>query len=186
MKCARCRDLLFEYVHGSLSEGVRREVEEHIGQCAACRREAEATHRSLAALDRVDPPNPFDAEAGLAALRKRIAASPEPQAPWWARLRPLRWPAVAAAAAAAIAVTVLYPKGPPIDSSRPSEVARTEEPTAPSSEDSEARNLDVLVELFDEMPLFEEFDLFSEHETLASLAEADDATLDQLLEEVGG
>jgi hypothetical protein len=143
------------------------------------------TRQALQALDNLTPPRPFDPDAGLASLRSRIAAEPD-RIPWWDRLRPLLWPAVATAAAAAVAVTLLYE---PVQTPSPrpdAGVARSSDAEAGKTAAPADDGLDNLVDLVEELPLFEEFELFSQHETLAELAAADDATLDQLLAEVGG
>jgi len=205
MNCRRCRELLFEFAHGSVPQRERLEIEEHLAICADCRREEAATRQSLAAFDALVPREPFDAERGLTDLRKRMAAAPSPALPWWTRLRPLLWPAVAATAATVAAVILLSSPEPAVPTGGRTPVAGIEPgagaipaPDAPDAATSpgpgDAAGPDVrgrtalheLIVMVEELPLYEELELFSEHEMLAGLAAADDTMLDELLEEVGG
>ncbi|MCS6918366.1 MAG: zf-HC2 domain-containing protein [Fimbriimonadales bacterium] len=59
MRCEQVRNLLNEYIEGSVSEALRERVQAHLDACAACRREYQLTQsiwRGLSAMPSVSPP----------------------------------------------------------------------------------------------------------------------------------
>ena len=84
MKCEQISRDLIAYLDRRSNSAERREVEEHLAACAACRRRAEEFPRLWNVLDEVPPLEPslgFDAR-----VRQRIAA--EPRQRWFGWLVP--------------------------------------------------------------------------------------------------
>jgi anti-sigma factor RsiW len=82
MNCERMESQLIAYVDGRASVHERREVEQHLAACAACRARVEGFRGVWKALEEVPAPEPsawFDAR-----LRQRIAAEPPPGV--WSRV----------------------------------------------------------------------------------------------------
>jgi anti-sigma factor RsiW len=82
MNCERFESQLIAYLDGRASVGERREVEQHLAACAACRARVEGFRGVWEVLDETPAPEPtawFDAR-----LRQRIAAEPPPGL--WMRL----------------------------------------------------------------------------------------------------
>ena len=76
MNCERMETLLIAYVDGRTSVGERREVDRHIGGCAACRERVEGFQGVWKVLEESPAREPsawFDAR-----LRQRLAAEPPP------------------------------------------------------------------------------------------------------------
>lgn len=74
MKCEEVSNELMAYVDGRASGGARREIEEHLTGCAACRTRVEEFRKVWSVLDEapaIEPSFGFDAR-----LRQRIAAEP--------------------------------------------------------------------------------------------------------------
>jgi anti-sigma factor RsiW len=84
MNCERMETRLIGYLDGRATPAERREVEAHLGECAACRTRAEEFRRLWGVLEELpatEPSPAFDAR-----LRQRIAAAP--QRPVWDWLAP--------------------------------------------------------------------------------------------------
>ncbi len=99
------RDLLPWFVMGTLDEGERRHVEEHLQACAACRGEVEWEQQLRAANNAALPER--DVDRAFAAMRARLPASTR-KVSWLERLmesmRPRPWAGWALAAQAAVIV----------------------------------------------------------------------------------
>jgi len=81
MNCERIETQLIATLDGRARESERREVEEHLAGCAACRARAEEFRRLWSVLDEapaVEPSLGFDAR-----LRQRMAAKPRPRRFAW-------------------------------------------------------------------------------------------------------
>src|SRR5208282_444295 len=101
MNCQRMESQLIAYLDGLASAHERREVDQHLAACAACRARVEEFRGVWKLLEEVPAPEPsawFDAR-----LRQRIAAQPPPAL--WSRLAGwLPQPRLALASLALIAV----------------------------------------------------------------------------------
>ncbi|HXZ19056.1 MAG TPA: zf-HC2 domain-containing protein [Candidatus Acidoferrales bacterium] len=76
MNCERMESQLIAYLDGRASVSERREVDQHLAACAACRARVEGFRGVWKMLDETPAPEPsawFDAR-----LRQRIAAEPPP------------------------------------------------------------------------------------------------------------
>lgn len=76
MNCERMESQLIAYLDGRASVAERREVDQHLAACAACRARVEGFRGVWKILDETPAPEPsawFDAR-----LRQRIAAEPPP------------------------------------------------------------------------------------------------------------
>ena len=106
MDCTRARDSLVDLLGGSLQPEVQQELEAHLGQCEACRREHELLqrgHRALAdSLPQVAPRGAYLTEQRYIRLLEAARSQRHPS-----RIITLRR-FVAAAAAAIIVVCVPY------------------------------------------------------------------------------
>ncbi len=74
MKCEQVSNELIAYIDGRTTVGVRRGIEAHLSECAACRTRADELRNVWTALDEVPAVEPsfgFDAR-----LRQQIAAEP--------------------------------------------------------------------------------------------------------------
>ena len=82
MNCERMESQLIAYLDGRASASDRREVDQHLAACAACRARVEGFRGLFKVLEETPAPEPsawFDAR-----LRQRIAAEPPPGL--WLRL----------------------------------------------------------------------------------------------------
>jgi anti-sigma factor RsiW len=107
MKCEDVSKELTAYLGRRMDSAGRREVEEHLGGCVACRRRAEEFRQVWSVMDEVPPIEPsfgFDAR-----VRQRVAA--EPRRSWFASLVPQ--PRLAFATILLAALTVWVAKLPP-------------------------------------------------------------------------
>jgi hypothetical protein len=112
MKCEALRDQVVELVLGELGERARADCEEHLGGCAACRRERDEAARVLAAARAAETADPGDAfwEGFADRVFAQIGATPEPAPGLAARVRalvaarPWAWGLGLAGAAAAAAL----------------------------------------------------------------------------------
>jgi hypothetical protein len=116
------RSLLAWYINGTLDLHEEAALETHLAQCPACRADLADERAMMAALPAPAPV--LDAEAGWAAMRRRMEAGPavsEPEArdeapasnvvplsprPFWRRPVPMGWALGAQAAGLALAVGV--------------------------------------------------------------------------------
>src|SRR5688500_8989247 len=78
--CGRASRWLGEYVDGTLPLARRRALEAHLRTCAACRRELEATRRTIALL--ADLPRRELSDNFEASLHARLAGTQSPRT-WW-------------------------------------------------------------------------------------------------------
>jgi anti-sigma factor RsiW len=179
MRCKNARIDLVPLLQGRLPQPVAMEVVLHVAACPECRKDLERTKEMWARLGRDAPPVPeFDAQRGLAALRTRLAAEPEPTRPVWKWWK-LALPATAAVAAAA-AVTIAT-RPPATDPGAGS----AQGPPTPAS-DARGSTAATLAEMLDDLELFENLEAFAEEETVAAVAGMSEEDLDSLLEEVDG
>lgn len=79
MNCTRMEELIDDFVDGRLPEGDRREVEEHIEHCAACRRAVEQL-RSLVKRAAALPQEIQPARDLLPGIRRAVEQRPAPPA----------------------------------------------------------------------------------------------------------
>ncbi len=195
MKCNELQEWIFPYAEGRLDEPSKALLEGHLAVCESCRDEVEATRLMLAALDeQMAPPDSvaIDVDASLQALRARLEPSAAPAMPEPSAWERLRWwlfgglaTAGAAAAVVAFVVTGIGP-GPHSGSGKaPGTVAEkgTAEPEKGSSGATEAAGI---VEMLEDLPLYENLDCFRDENALAAVLEEDEAVLEALLEEVQG
>jgi anti-sigma factor RsiW len=106
MKCERVSQELIAYLDGRMGSAERRETEEHLRGCPACRGRAEELRRIWSAMDEVpviEPSFGFDAR-----VRQRVAA--EPRRGWFAWFAPQA--RLAFSAVLLIALTVWVAKRP--------------------------------------------------------------------------
>ena len=83
MKCEEVSKELIAYLERRANSAERREVEEHLAGCAACRTRAEEFRALWSVLDEVpaiEPSFGFDAR-----VRQRVAAEPQPELVWVVR-----------------------------------------------------------------------------------------------------
>ena len=107
MKCEDVSNELIGYLERRANSAERREVEEHLAGCAACRARAEefrAISNLMGEMPAIEPSLGFDAR-----IRERVAA--EPQRRWFTWMVPQ--PRLALAAVLLIALTVWVEKLPP-------------------------------------------------------------------------
>jgi anti-sigma factor RsiW len=108
MRCEEVRERLGGYTDGELGNGERGEVEEHLGGCDACAREAGALARLRDAVTAVVPEVAEEEWRRVgAAARARVAERPAPVARR-ARRRVRRWLEAAGVAAAVLLAVILY------------------------------------------------------------------------------
>jgi len=126
MNCEHIESQLISYLDGRASVRERREVDQHLASCAACRARVEGFRGVWRVLDETpatDPSGWFDAR-----LRRRIAAEPPPG--FWMRLAAwLPQPRLALASLALIVVgfwVAMAPR-PSIHSPAPNAVAVNDE-----------------------------------------------------------
>jgi anti-sigma factor RsiW len=148
MKCEEVSSELIEHLNQRADSAQRRDVEEHLAGCAACRKRAEDLHGIWNAMDElpaVEPSFGFDAR-----VRQRVAA--EPRRKWFELFVPQ--PRLALAVGLLIALMVLVMKLP---LKKPGTAVTT---TATQQEDFNAiKNLGVL----------ENFDVVTKMDALSEL-----------------
>lgn len=106
MKCEEVSRELIEYLNRRADSALRRDVEEHLAGCAACRKRAEELRRIWNVMDElpaVEPSFGFDAR-----VRQRVAA--QPRRKWFELFVPQ--PRLALAVGLLIALMVLVTKLP--------------------------------------------------------------------------
>jgi anti-sigma factor RsiW len=110
LDCARVSELLESVVDGELEPNENDAVEAHLAGCASCAGElqlAREIHEQLSALPLLDPP-----ERVLSTVDRLTKAEQEIGSPGLARIRPIgSWPGIAAVAAVAVLMVVLFPWG---------------------------------------------------------------------------
>jgi len=107
MNCEKVSQELVAYLDGRMDSAQRREAEEHLASCAACRERAEQFRRVWTAMEEVpviEPSFGFDAR-----VRQRVAA--ELQRDWFAWFAPQA--RLAFSAVLLIALTIWVAKRPP-------------------------------------------------------------------------
>jgi len=124
MNCERMEHRWIAYVDGRATPRERREVEQHLAGCAACRQRLEEYRSVWKLLEEVpaaDPSPWFDAR-----MRQRVAAEPAPSG--WRRL--VQWlpePRLALATLALIAIGFWAASTPPRPAGRQPVVAMNEQ-----------------------------------------------------------
>jgi len=107
MNCEKVSQELVAYLDGRMDSAQRREAEEHLRSCAACRERAEQFRRVWTLMEEVPVIEPsFGFEARV---RQRVAA--EPQRGWFAWFAPQA--RLAFSAVLLIALTIWVAKRPP-------------------------------------------------------------------------
>jgi len=163
MKCEQVSDELIAYLDRRMDSAERREVEEHLAGCAACRARAEEFRSISSVMDEmpaIEPSLGFDAR-----IRERVAA--EPQRRWFTWMVPQ--PRLALAAVLLIALTVWVEKLPP---SNPATLAPTTNVAATSEQDFNAiKDLGVL----------ENYDVVTKMDAQSELVPAADQTAKPVL-----
>jgi anti-sigma factor RsiW len=120
MKCEEVSKELIGYLDRRANSAERKQVEEHLIHCAACRARAEEFRNvwtALEGLPAIEPSFGFDAR-----VRQRVAAEPRPQ--WFGWLVPQ--PRLVFSMAMLLALSVWIAKLPPRNSNTPSAVATSE------------------------------------------------------------
>jgi anti-sigma factor RsiW len=139
-KLANGEEILLDYASGALTAPRRRELEQHLDTCPACRELAAAQKELWRTLDAWEAPEPspdFDAR-----LRARLAAGPAPR--WRAWFARLPWPAAAGAAAAAVLGLILWRGGPE---------PRPAAPAAPEAPWTEAVNVEAVEQTLEDLEI---------------------------------
>ena len=147
MKCEEVSKELIGYLDRRANSAERKQVEEHLLDCAACRERAEGFRNVWTALEElpaVEPSFGFDAR-----VRQRVAAEPQPQ--WFRWLVPQ--PRLAFTMALLLALSVWIAKLPPRNSGAPSSAAANE-----SEQFQAIKDLNVL----DNYEVLTKFDALSE------------------------
>jgi len=150
MNCQRMKENLVAYLDGKADPGARRQVEEHLVACAACRERAEEFRLLWSALDElpaISPSPAFDA-----AVRRRVAAEPR-RAGFWTWLLPS--PRLAFAMTALVVLSVW------LSSQRP--VSEPVAGTIPQGSEAEFR-------MIQDLPVLEDYDVLSSFDALSELA----------------
>ena len=151
MNCAKLDERLIPYLDGKLAGNELREMEAHLGACAACRRRADEFRAVAGLLDElpvIEPSPAFDLR-----VRARVAAAPAPQN-WWAWLTPS--PRVAFAATLLLTLTI-WTTRVPVEHDAYDHGA----PTATSAEED--------FRMIKDLPVLEDYDVLSNFEPLADL-----------------
>jgi anti-sigma factor RsiW len=149
MNCERMQEHLIAYLDGKAAPAARRQVEEHLAGCPACRERAEQFSALWRALDEVpglSPSPSFDA-----AVRQRVAAEPH-RARWWAWLTP--------APRLAMAATVLVVFSVWLSSQRPGP-----QPVASAAPQS----IEAEFSMIQDLPVLEDYDVVASFDALAEL-----------------
>jgi anti-sigma factor RsiW len=121
MKCEKASQELIAYLDGRMDAVERRETEEHLEGCAACRQRAEEFRRIWSVMDEVpaiEPSFGFDAR-----VRQRVAA--EPRGGWFTWFAPQA--RLAFSAVLLIALTVWVAKRSPSNPGTSGAAASTEQ-----------------------------------------------------------
>jgi anti-sigma factor RsiW len=164
MKCEDVSKELIAYLDRRANSAERRDVEEHLVQCEACRTRAEEFRKLWTVLDEVPVTEPsfgFDAR-----LRQRIAAEPKPR--WFTWLVPQPRLAFAMALLLALSVWIARPR------------------------DKAASNLtaDEQFQMIEHLGVLENYDLLSKSDVLAEVpaapAQQPDQSDDQTPPDNGG
>lgn len=151
MKCEEVEKGIIAYLDRRASSAERRDVEEHLASCAACRTRAEEFRKVWSVLEEmptVEPSFGFDAR-----VRQRVAA--EPQRGWFDWFVPQA--RLAFSAALLVALTVWIAKLPPGNPGTPGATTATQQQDFNAIE-----NLGVL----------ENFDVVTKMDALSDLAPA--------------
>ena len=149
MNCGHMQEHLIAYLDGKAAPAARREVEEHLAACPACRERAEQFRALWGALDEVPALSPspsFDA-----AVRRRVAAEPH-RAGLWAWLTPS--PRLALAATALVVFSVW------LSSQRPGP-----QPIASAAPQS----IEAEFSMIQDLPVLEDYDVVASFDALAEL-----------------
>jgi anti-sigma factor RsiW len=154
MSCEKIEKKWIAYIDGKASATERRDVEAHLGTCAACSQRA-AEYRTLwGVLDELPPIAPsasFDA-----AVRARVAAE-APARNWWRVFVPS--PRMAFAVSCLLVLSVWF-------ASRPADVAPAPDalatPIAQASSESDFR-------MINDLPELENYDVLSNFDALSDL-----------------
>jgi anti-sigma factor RsiW len=120
MKCEEVSKELIGYLDRRANSAERKQVEEHLIHCAACRGRAEEFRNVWTVLEElpaIEPSFAFDAR-----IRQRVAAEPRPQ--WFGWLVPQ--PRLAFSMALLLALSIWIAKLPPSNSNMPSAAAVNE------------------------------------------------------------
>ncbi len=148
MNCERMENRLIAYLDGRASQAERREVEDHLAACTACRTRAEEFRRLWNVLDEVPMEEPlptFDAR-----VRARIAAEPA---------RPSVWSWLVPSPRLAFAVSLLLILSVWISSLPPANP-----PAASTPVNSEAE-----FKMIKDLPVLEDYDVLANFEALSEL-----------------
>jgi hypothetical protein len=146
MSCSKMEKQMMPYVDGRLKVSEQREVEAHLGSCAACRlrvNEFRAVSGLLDDLPQIEPSGAFDAR-----VRARVSAEPVKQS-WWAVFMPS--PRAALAASMLLLATIWI-------ASRPSNVSMTSGLNGPAAQ------IDP-----NDLPVLENYDILANFEPLTEL-----------------
>jgi anti-sigma factor RsiW len=124
MNCERMETQWIAYLDGRATPRERREAEQHLATCPACRQRLEEYRGVWNMLDEVPAPDPspwFDAH-----LRRRVAAEPAPSG--WRRLAGwLPQPRLALATLALVALGFWVASAPPQPTAHPPALAMNEQ-----------------------------------------------------------
>jgi anti-sigma factor RsiW len=151
MNCGHMQENLIVYLDGKAAPAARRQVEEHLAACPACRERAEQFSALWRALDEVpglSPSPSFDA-----AVRQRVAAEPH-RASWWSWLTP--------SPRLAVAATVLVVFSVWLSSQRPGPQPPMTSP-APQSIEAE-------FSMIQDLPVLEDYDVVASFDALSELS----------------
>lgn len=149
MNCQAIEQDFVAYLDGNANPATRRQVEEHLHGCAACRERAEEFRALWSVLDEVpviSPSPAFDA-----AVRQRVAAEPR-RAGWWAWLVPSPRLGFATAAVVALAMWLSF----------------THVPTQPAVA-ATPRNSETEFAMIRDLPVLEDYDVLQGFDALSEL-----------------
>lgn len=149
MKCHEVENVLIAYLDRRANSAERRELEEHLADCAPCRTRAEEFRKVWNVLDEVpsiEPSLGFDAR-----LRQRVAAEPRPSWTGWF----VPQPRLAFSMALLIALSVWMAKMPPAKSLEGELGAKQR------------------FEMIKDLPVLENYDVLSKFDALSELAPAE-------------
>jgi anti-sigma factor RsiW len=185
MSCKNFEDQIIEYLDGELRSDSIAALEEHLQACSACSAEFAATKEALATLDGAlaNPPE-MDVEAGLSAVRQRLREeeAKKPAVSWSASLRWWLGGGLAAAAAGLLAVTLTGVEPTYVNT----EVPPSSEQSAGTAGLPPRAEAAKMMELLEEMPLYENLDCFQEYDHLTALLDENPEKLEEILREVQG
>jgi hypothetical protein len=163
MSCARMETRLLGYIDGRLKESEQRDVEKHLGGCAACTVRVNEFHSVSNLLDElpiIEPSAAFDVR-----LQARIAAEPVKQS-WWSWLGAA--PRVLAAASMLLLATV-WVGHRPLDHTDLGSMANATNPNGTETQAVPDQDL----------PVLENYDVLANFEPLTELSQdvpADDSS----------